>query len=148
MRMGIAGWIEGALKSFWNVEKQIPHPAKGAHRQIRSGQAEIRDHRSGGEEILTHGPTLRLRSGQAGCRRYRVTGFVLAVALLGGTSAVRAQKLQMPPHEKVVLKNGLTVLLLEKRSVPMVSVAGIVKAGGLYDPSGKEGLASATAGLL
>jgi len=72
----------------------------------------------------------------------------LAMAWLAGGSAVRAQKLQMPAHEKVVLKNGLTVLLLEKHSVPMVSVAGIVKAGGLYDPAGMEGLASTTAGLL
>jgi len=76
--------------------------------------------------------------------------FALALALtvFAGASAVRAQKLQLPPHEKVVLKNGLTVLLLEKHSVPMVSVAGIVKAGGLYDPAGMEGLASTTAGLL
>jgi zinc protease len=72
----------------------------------------------------------------------------LAMAWLAGGSAVRAQKLQMPAHEKVVLKNGLTVLLQEKHSVPMVSVAGIVKAGGLYDPAGMEGLASTTAGLL
>jgi predicted Zn-dependent peptidase len=83
-------------------------------------------------------------SGRAGCRRYLVTGF----ALLMGVSTAWAQKLQMPAHEKVVLKNGLTVLLLEKHSVPMVSVVGIVKAGGLYDPSGVEGLASTTAGLL
>ena len=76
--------------------------------------------------------------------------FALALALMtfAGASAARAQKLQMPPHEKVVLKNGLTVLLLEKHSVPMVNVAGIVKAGGLADPAGQEGLASTTAGLL
>src|SRR5258708_8469632 len=65
-----------------------------------------------------------------------------------GGPAANPQGLQMPAHEKVVLKNGLTVLLLEKRSVPMVSVAGIVKAGGLCDPTGMEGLASTTAGLL
>jgi len=78
----------------------------------------------------------------------RTLTLALAIALLGGASAAWAQKLQMPPHEKVVLKNGLTVLLLEKHSVPMVSVAGIVKAGGLADPAGQEGLASTTAGLL
>jgi zinc protease len=63
-------------------------------------------------------------------------------------SATTAQKLQLPPHEKVVLKNGLTVLLLEKRGVPMIDIAGIVKAGALADPVGQAGLASATAGLL
>jgi zinc protease len=78
----------------------------------------------------------------------RAVALAVALAWLAGGSAVRAQKLQMPPHERVVLKNGLTVLLLEKHSVPMVSVAGIVKAGGLADPVGQEGLASTTAGLL
>ncbi|MGB8323294.1 MAG: pitrilysin family protein [Candidatus Acidiferrum sp.] len=63
-------------------------------------------------------------------------------------SPTTAQKLQIPPHEKVVLKNGLTVLLLEKRGVPMIDIAGIVKAGALADPVGQEGLASTTAGLL
>src|SRR5882757_1229671 len=86
----------------------------------------------------------------AGCRRYPASRFALVVgiALATGATAANAQKLRMPPHEKVVLKNGLTVLLLEKHSVPMVSVAGIVKAGGLVDPAGQEGLASTTAGLL
>ena len=86
----------------------------------------------------------------AGCRRYPASRFALVVgiALAAGASAANAQRLQMPAHEKVVLKNGLTVLLLEKHSVPMVSVAGIVKAGGRCDPTGMEGLASTTAGLL
>jgi zinc protease len=75
-------------------------------------------------------------------------GIVLALAWLSCTSGVYAQKLKMPVHEKVVLKNGLTVLLLEKHGVPMVSVAGIVKAGSLADPAGEAGLASTTAGLL
>src|SRR5580700_2714115 len=72
----------------------------------------------------------------------------LALTMFVGVYAAQAQKLQMPAHEKVVLKNGLTVLLLEKHSVPMISVAGIMKAGGLADPVGQEGLASTTAGLL
>jgi predicted Zn-dependent peptidase len=75
---------------------------------------------------------------------------ILLVAFAGllWAPGVSGQKLQMPAHEKVVLKNGLTVLLLEKRGVPLVNVAGIVKAGALADPAGQEGLASTTAGLL
>jgi predicted Zn-dependent peptidase len=42
----------------------------------------------------------------------------------------------------------MTVLLMEKRGVPMVSVAAIIKAGSVADPAGEEGLASVTAGLL
>jgi zinc protease len=59
-----------------------------------------------------------------------------------------AQTLRLPPHEKVVLKNGLTVLLLEKRGVPLVNISAIVKAGAAADPNGQEGLATVTAGLL
>ena len=54
----------------------------------------------------------------------------------------------MPPHEKVVLKNGLTVLLLEKHGVPLVDISTIVKAGAVADPAGQEGLANVTAELL
>jgi zinc protease len=68
--------------------------------------------------------------------------------LLPFAATASAQKLQIPPHEKVVLKNGLTVLLLEKRGVPIVDVSVLVKAGAIADPAGQEGLASITAGLL
>jgi len=54
----------------------------------------------------------------------------------------------MPPHEKYVLKNGLTVLLLEKHGVPMINVFALLKTGSAADPSGQSGLASVTAGLL
>lgn len=60
----------------------------------------------------------------------------------------QAQTLKLPPHEKVVLKNGLTVLLMEKHGVPIIDFAAIVKAGSVADPAGQEGLASITAGLL
>jgi predicted Zn-dependent peptidase len=81
------------------------------------------------------------------CRfaRLLLPGFLTALLFTG---VALAQSVKLPPHEKVVLANGLTVLLLEKHSVPMVDVAGIVKAGSLADPAGQEGLASTTAGLL
>src|ERR1700675_1247312 len=59
-----------------------------------------------------------------------------------------AQSLRMPPHEKFVLKNGLTVLLMEKRGVPLINVFALVKTGAAADPAGQEGLASLTAALL
>jgi zinc protease len=74
------------------------------------------------------------------------TGVLIALTLVCGS--VPAQTLKLPPHEKVVLKNGLTVLLLEKHGVPMVNLFAIVKAGAAADPPGQEGLASITAGLL
>ena len=62
--------------------------------------------------------------------------------------AVPAQTLRLPPHEKVVLKNGLTVLLMEKRGVPLIDVFALVKTGAAADPAGEAGLASVTAALL
>src|ERR1700684_3986973 len=74
---------------------------------------------------------------------------VFGIAFFAGSSAtLRAQGLRMPPHEKVVLKNGLTVLLLEKHGVPLIDISTIVKAGAVADPGGQEGLATVTAELL
>src|SRR6201999_3212472 len=61
---------------------------------------------------------------------------------------LRAQSLRIPPHEKVVLKNGLTVLLLAKHGVPLIDISTIVKAGAVSDPAGQDGLATVTAALL
>jgi predicted Zn-dependent peptidase len=77
---------------------------------------------------------------------FRVLGFASLLGLLG--ISLSAQTLRLPPHEKVVLKNGLTVLLLEKPGVPLVNVSAIVKAGAAADPDRQEGLATVTAGLL
>jgi zinc protease len=71
-----------------------------------------------------------------------------AAVILLMSCCVAAQTLHMPPHEKYILKNGLTVLLLEKHGVPLINVYAIIKTGSAADPAGQEGLASATAGLL
>lgn len=82
-------------------------------------------------------------------RRLSLTAIFCVLSLhLALLSPASAQKIQLPPHQKYVMKNGLTVLLLEKRGVPMVDLAAIVKTGAVADPSGQEGLASVTAGLL
>jgi len=85
--------------------------------------------------------------------RFTVLGLLLlavftATLATGSFAPLRAESLRMPPHEKVVLKNGLTVLLLVKHGVPLVNISTIVKAGAAADPAGKEGLANATAELL
>jgi predicted Zn-dependent peptidase len=78
---------------------------------------------------------------------------IFAVAWLAASiivAPVFAQEgaLKLPPYKKVALKNGMTLLLMEKHGVPIVSFQFIVKAGATADPAGKEGLASLTAGLL
>lgn len=53
-----------------------------------------------------------------------------------------------PLGEREELPNGLVWLFSEQRSVPLVAVTLLVKAGSLRDPRGKEGLAHLTALLL
>ena len=50
--------------------------------------------------------------------------------------------------KKIVMKNGLTVLLIERHSLPIVSIVALVKAGSINDPQDKAGLANLTASLL
>jgi zinc protease len=76
----------------------------------------------------------------------RILAVVLPGLLVAAISC--AQTIKIPPHEKIVLKNGLTVLLMEKHGVPIVSFAALVKSGAAADPAGQEGLASQTAELL
>jgi zinc protease len=74
------------------------------------------------------------------------TTFVLMLTI--AVSSSTAQTLHMPPHERIVLKNGLTVLLLEKHGVPIINLYAMVKSGSAADPTGQDGLAAITAGLL
>src|SRR5215475_741876 len=72
-----------------------------------------------------------------------VASVALAFAAVGS-----AQTLKLPPHEKIVLKNGLTLLVMEKHGVPIVSFNAIVKAGSAADPADQAGLSGIAAGLL
>ena len=63
-------------------------------------------------------------------------------------AGVFAQSIHLPPHEKVVFKNGLTILMLEKHDVPIVNLTALIKTGSAADPPGEDGLASVTAELL
>ena len=87
-------------------------------------------------------------AGTRGCwdalkRTTTTIGRTLTFVMILGLGTASAQTLHLPAHEKVVLKNGLTVLLLEKHGVPMVNLYAIVKTGSASDPAGEEGLASA-----
>jgi zinc protease len=77
--------------------------------------------------------------------------FALALALLFSTpGAGKAEDggLKLPPYKKVKLKNGMTLLLMEQREIPIVSFSFVVKTGSTADPAGREGAASLVAELL
>src|SRR2546428_11265930 len=67
-----------------------------------------------------------------------------AVPRAGGAGA----GFRIPAPAKTILKNGLTVLVLERRSIPLVQFQLMVKSGSTSDPAGKEGTAALVAPLL
>lgn len=71
----------------------------------------------------------------------------LLICLLS-VPALAQQTLKLPPYKKVKLPNGLTLILMEQKEVPIVSFSVTVRAGAVSDPTGKEGLAATVAELL
>src|SRR6266581_704851 len=55
---------------------------------------------------------------------------------------------RFPPFQEVALPNGLQLVIIEHHEQPVVSVTLSFRAGGSYDPAGKEGLSALVAELL
>jgi len=53
-----------------------------------------------------------------------------------------------PLGKRIVLDNGMILLLSEKHDIPMVTMSMAIKAGSMVEPADKPGLASITASLL
>lgn len=53
-----------------------------------------------------------------------------------------------PLGKRIVLENGMVVLLAERHTIPSVTINMLIKAGQLEEPADKTGLASLTASLL
>ncbi len=72
--------------------------------------------------------------------------FPAAAADAAGDSAAVGMK--VPANQRFVLPNGLTIVLVPKKEVPLIAFNGFVRSGALADPAGKAGVASMVAGLL
>jgi len=63
-----------------------------------------------------------------------------------------AGAVQVPPHERLVLANGVTLLVVPRRDVPLVAFQAVLRGGPLGDPvrdAGRgAGVASIVSGLL
>lgn len=55
---------------------------------------------------------------------------------------------KVPAHQRFTLPNGLTVIVVPRKEVPMIAFSGFVRGGSLADPEGKPGVGSLVAGLL
>jgi zinc protease len=54
----------------------------------------------------------------------------------------------VPAHQRLVLPNGLTIILMPRKDVPMIAFSGYVRGGAFADPALKPGVGSLVAGLL
>ncbi|SOD96274.1 M16 family metallopeptidase [Spirosoma fluviale] len=75
--------------------------------------------------------------------KYILTLFITLII----TGASWAQTFKVPPYQKVKLKNGLTVYLMEQHEVPLINVSAVFDAGAVQDGN-RYGLASMTADAL
>lgn len=57
-------------------------------------------------------------------------------------------ELVIPKPERVVLDNGMVVLLMEDHELPLVSVTALIRTGSRLEPRNKTGLASLTGTVL
>lgn len=71
----------------------------------------------------------------------RIFNIVLLLCLFSYTA--RSAEFVLPEYEKFILKNGLTIYLLEQHEVPLIDVTLTMKAGAAVDT--KAGLAKLTA---
>ena len=93
--------------------------------------------------------------GGAGIRALLVLALPAAAGMLLGAARAAVPPaggapagFRIPAPAKTILKNGLTVLVLERRSIPLVQFQLMVKSGSTSDPAGKEGTAALVARLL
>lgn len=91
--------------------------------------------------------------------RLRPSRAALAVAFALAAAPLAAQQTEpppplpleevdFPPFEERTLSNGARLLVVSQHEVPFVTVSAVFRGGGLADPEGMEGMASAAAQLL
>jgi zinc protease len=72
----------------------------------------------------------------------------LVVASALAAAGAEPASVKVPANQRFVLPNGLTIVLVPKKDVPLIAFSGFVRGGAAADPADKAGVASLTAGLL
>jgi zinc protease len=75
---------------------------------------------------------------------------IIILLLLGCTvlAGASAAKINLPAAKELTFDNGLTAVVIERHALPLFSVSVIFRAGSIYDPDGRDGLASITNDLI
>src|SRR5512137_1480746 len=91
-----------------------------------------------------------MRNAEGGMRNEKKTikSFLLLVSAVVAVLLPFTTMGAGPLGKRIVLKNGMVLLLAEKHEIPMVTVSMAIKAGGVAEPADKPGLASLTAALM
>ncbi|MBB6092585.1 putative Zn-dependent peptidase [Povalibacter uvarum] len=69
-------------------------------------------------------------------------------ALISMTAAAQSAGVKLPPYERVELRNGAVLLLMERHDVPLIAVNAVVRGGSAVDPQDQAGLSGLLANLL
>ena len=80
---------------------------------------------------------------KSGFRRIILIALILLAVLLCNNSPAQALEVK-----RSVLDNGMTLMIVERHTLPIVKVSIGINAGNLHEPADKAGLAGLTAGLL
>jgi zinc protease len=86
------------------------------------------------------------RKAFAGAAGMWVAAAMFSGAAFGADAAPVGVK--VPAHQRFVLSNGLTIVLVPRKEVPLIAFSGFVRGGSLADPADKPGVSSLVAGLL
>ena len=54
----------------------------------------------------------------------------------------------VPRHERVVLENGITLIVIPRPEVPLIAFQAVLRGGALGDPHDRPGVSALIAGLL
>jgi len=99
-----------------------------------------------GHELNRSG-TLRLSSCPVFGPDPGVARLIAAAVLAACSASVFAAEFRLPAFDTVTLPNGLTVYLMERHEVPLISVRAVVKAGAVNDAA-QPGLSNLTGDAL
>lgn len=107
---------------------------------LASGQSHAQEGRQGN-------PVLREKGFRTGGEKGREPGVTESAPASARTSKRKTQSVK-PETQRLVLPNGLVLIVRENHANQTVALSGNLKAGGMYDPPDKPGLASFAASLL
>lgn len=89
-----------------------------------------------------------MRPARCGRRGPAGAGLALVALALAAAAPAPAAPVHLPARQRAVLHNGLTVVVVPTRRLPLVDLRLVARAGSAHDPPDRAGLASLTASLL